>query len=189
MPEFFCSWESACLFSHYAGAMRAAVSINLLASAWIWLYQQSGRVRTKVYDQVGGTLGIVEGQSAGGSDLKARIEAIVKEGESKIRGFALTGVGVAAAASVLILLMSFFVRDDIPWGGVAWWATLAITFSGPVAMLIVYFMIEHCLSKALDSANRSIHDHTNEMVARRPTPSPTPPWERQQADKQSDPLN
>ena len=149
------------------------MGINLLASVWIWLYQQSGHVRRRIDRQLGGTIDIVsENEEGGGGSIRDKIDNIAKAAISKIRHRAVIGVGVAATASGVILLVSFGVKDDYPLCGSAWWWALILTFVGPTAMAIAWFSIRKASSDAVTQSNNMINDVTNELRGKKPKDVP-----------------
>ena len=118
---------------------------------------------------------VSENENGGGGSIRDKIDDIAKAAVLKIRCRAVAGVVVAAIASGVVLLISFLVKDDYPLCGNAWWWALLLTFVGPAAMGIAWFLIRRASAQAVTQSNDTINDETNALRSQKPSDIPDLP--------------
>lgn len=175
MPEWLCHWDCACAcsFSQYLSAMKVSVGVNLLVGVWIWLYQQSDLLSTRVNKVVRGTVNLVEEKQQGGArSIKSDVKRIVDNAESACRTATMHAVIAAGICTFVILLIGFFVKHDEPVCGGWWWGALILALGGPAAMAVAWLRIVYLSSKAVTDTNTTIHEATSKLSDQKPDSVP-----------------
>ena len=162
-PDLLCLWYNGCFVGQYISAMKVSVGVNLLVVVWIWLRNQSDSVNSRITNEVGGIVGVVEeaGDRDGvvedsGINIKYEIEKITAQAQDSIKSTAMRGFLVAAVITVVILLVAFLVNHDYPLSGFWWWcAALLLATGGPIVMGGTYLRIHSLSRKAVKKSYRT----------------------------------